>query len=140
MTTYDLAYQLLPELVDSYNQGKEEQHHMVDKHYLRNTYKESEAFNYWQDIIIEHRPLSEYKSVGIYHFGETSYNEKPIFGLIFFDYLSQSATYYTLEKSLSDINEEAEWSVVQVNHPGLRLEYGPFIMRPTVNNFVEYVF
>ena len=54
--------------------------------------------------------------------------------------MSQNATYYTLEKCPSDGEQQTEWSVVQVNHPGLRLEYVPFMMRPTADNFVNFVF
>ena len=140
MKTYDFAYQLLPELVVQYNQGVEQQQHLVDMHYLRSRYCQDKSMPLWQEVSIEHRPLSEHKSVGIYHFGEPHLDEKPFYGLIFFDYEAQNATYYTLERSTTDADQEHPWSVVQVNHPGLRLEFGPFMMRPTAHNFVNYVY
>ena len=137
MQNYYFAYHILPDLVYAYNHGQEHQPHVVDLHYIKqHTEQESQQVS-WNHITIEHRALTEQKSVGIYRFEEQEELAETPYGLIFFDYEQHKASYYVLEQATED--EELHWSVFCIDEQGEKQDFGPFIMRPTASNFMNHI-
>jgi hypothetical protein len=118
MTRYELAYRLIPMLISEFNKGNLKQMALLDENYIRGIIEKQKSDFDDRELIIEHKILSNMKSVAVYIFPEPQKHPEALFGLLFFDFTLKKTQYYTLEKSVAGRDGSDRWML------GLTPEFG----------------
>jgi hypothetical protein len=141
MTKYELAYKFIPFLIDAFNRDKIPLSALLDKEYwAKFSDKETHEFK-WEEIIIEHRVLSETVNVAVLVFPEPVILYEAKYGLIFFNSKLKEISYYLLEKTVSDSGSDDKWEIGSVYlEDGLYKNRCSFDYEVTVENVSAYIY
>lgn len=140
MRRYDLAYRFIPTLISEFKKGNIKQVQLFDENYFKKILQlEENEFNI-DDLIIEHKILSKTKSVGIYIFPEPQKMPEPKFGLLFFDFITKTTKYYTLEKSNQVEHGKEKYMIGSTSESGIHLNHGNFEQEPILDNFLNHIY
>ncbi len=140
MRRYDLAYRLIPYLIDEFKKGKIKQVKLLDEIFIKEILSKEENDFSSDDLIIEHKILSKTKSVGMYIFPEPLKMTEAKFGLLFFDFKRKITKYYTLEKSNPSENGNDRYMIGSTPELGTHLNHGNFEEEPTIDIFLNHIY